>query len=95
MHSDQPQETELTKELVLKAFRSGLSERNLINRLFKDQLEGTISFPESEGIIWELHGNANDQYLLTTSEKWLKKEDFENSDFECSVTPFIEKSQDE
>jgi hypothetical protein len=95
MHADQPQETEITKELVLEAFRTGLSERNLIIRLFKDQLEGTISFPEAEGIIWDLEIKANAQYRVTTSEKWLKKEDFENSEFQSNVTPFIEKSQDE
>jgi hypothetical protein len=95
MRADQQQETEIAKELVLEAFRSGLSERNLIIRLFKDQLEGTISFPEAEGIIWDLENNGNDHYRVTTSEKWLKKEDFENSDFVCDVTPFIVKSQDE
>ena len=95
MRADQPQETEITKELVLEAFRTGLSERNLIIRLFKDQLEGTISFPEAEGIIWDLENTGNDQYRVTTSEKWLKKEDFENSEFQSNVTPFIEKAQDE
>lgn len=95
MRADQPQETEITKELVLKAFQTGLSERNLINRLFKDQLEGAISFPEAEGILWELKNVANFQYRVTTSEKWLKKEEFENLDFQCSVTPFIVISQDE
>jgi len=95
MHEEQPQETEMTKELVLKAFQTGLSERNLIIRLFKDQLEGAISFPEADGILWDLEIKANGHYRVTTSEKWLKNEDFENSEFICSVTPFIEKSQDE
>jgi len=95
MHEEQPQETEMTKELVLKAFQTGLSERNLILRLFKDQLEGAISFPEADGILWDLEIKANGHYRVTTSEKWLKNEDFENSEFICSVTPFIEKSQDE
>jgi len=93
MRAEQDEETEITKELVLKALRTGLSESNLINRLFKEQLEGNASFPEAEGIIWDLIKKGNDQYLMTTSEKWLKEEDFGSLEFECNIIPFIEKSE--
>jgi len=85
--------TEITKELVLKALRTGLSESNLINRLFNDQLEGNAPFPEAEGILWDLRKKGDSHYLMTTSETWLKEEDFQNSEFECSVTPFIDTSE--
>ena len=86
---------EITKAIVLQSFASGLSDRNLIMRLFKEQLEGTVSFPEAEGILWNLESKGNAQYRVTTSEKWLKKEDFTKLEFECDVTPFIGKSEEE
>ena len=95
MVADQPEETEITKGIVLQAFSTGLSERNLINRLFKDQLEGKVLFPEAEGILWDLQNKGNAQYVVTTSEKWLNKEDFTNLEFKCDVTPFIGKPEEE
>ncbi len=86
---------EITKAIVLQSFAIGLSDRNLIIRLFKEQLEGKAQFPEAEGILWNLESKGNDQFRVTTSEKWLKKEDFTNLEFECDVTPFIVKSDEE
>ncbi len=95
MQAEQGEETEITKELVLQAFSIGLSKRNLINRLFKEQLEGKVAFPEAEGILWDLGNKGNAQYSVTTSEKWLSKEDFKNLEFECNVTPFVDKSEED
>jgi len=95
MVADQPEETEITKEIVLQAFSAGLSDRNLINRLFKDQLEGKVEFAEAEGILWDLQNKAKDQYVVTTSEKWINKEDFTKMEFTCEVTPFIGKPEEE
>jgi hypothetical protein len=92
---EQAEESEITKELVLQTFSVGLSERNLINRLFKDQLEGKVSFPEAEGILWDLKNKGNAHYVVTTSEKWLNKEDFTNLEFKCDVTPFVGKSEED
>lgn len=88
--AEQDEETEITKELVIKALCAGLSDGNLINRLFGDQLAGNAAFAEAEGIIWELKEKGNDQFRITTSEKWLTKEDFRTEEFECIVSPFIE-----
>ena len=88
-------ETELTKELALKTLRVGLSESNLINRLFKEQLDGNVPFPEAEGILWKLKHKGNFQYEMVTSEKWLGKEDFENMEYECEVTAFEEEAEEE
>ena len=87
-------ETEITKELALKALRIGLSESNLINRLFKEQLDGNALFPEAEGILWYLQNKGNSQYIMTTSEKWLNKDDFENMEYECTVNAFKEESEE-
>jgi len=88
-------DTELSKEMVLMALKPGLSESNLLNRLLKEQLDGIAPFPEAEGIIWDLHSKGNSQYRITTSEKWLKNDDFENMEFESSIIPFIEKNEQE
>ncbi|HEY3369753.1 MAG TPA: hypothetical protein VGK10_02830, partial [Prolixibacteraceae bacterium] len=89
------EETDVSKELVLQIFSAGLSDKNLITRLFKDQLEGNASFDEAEGIIWDLQNKGNDHFQLTTSEKWLIKDDFKNMEFESIVTPFTEKAEKE
>ena len=94
MKPEQDDEAELTKELALKALRIGLSESNLINRLFKEQLDGNVSFPEAEGILWKLKPKGNFQYEMVTSEKWLGKEDFENMEYECDVTAFQEEVEE-
>ncbi|MDP3913054.1 MAG: hypothetical protein Q8R96_04870 [Bacteroidota bacterium] len=95
MKAEQDDATEITKELVLKALRNSLSDSNLIIRLFKDPLDGNVSFPEAEGIIWDLQSKGNAQYSMTTSEKWLTKTDFENKEYECDVEAFLDNSEEE
>lgn len=85
--------TELTKELALKALSKSLSDKSLINRLFSEQLGSDDSFPESEGIIWDLQKKGNFQYTLTASEKWFGKDDFEKTEYECTIIPSLENSE--
>jgi len=72
----------LTAENVLKLLNNGLSDRNLIKRLFENQISQNILFPEAEGIIWELTTEDNINYNLVTSENWINKDDIEESEFE-------------
>ncbi|KFF05308.1 hypothetical protein [Flavobacterium reichenbachii] len=88
----QPTEGEaqkLTAENVLKLLNNGLSDRNLIKRLFENQISQNIPFPEAEGIVWELTTEDNVNYNLVTSENWINKEDITESEFE-SVLEEIE-----
>ncbi|WP_062127472.1 hypothetical protein [Geofilum rubicundum] len=85
---------EIDKELVLKALVHGLSDNNLLLRLFGDQLEGKVPFPEAEGIIWELKGKEADRYEMVTSEKWLTKDEVEKTEFECEVVPYEEAKEE-
>lgn len=87
------EETELTKELALKALSKSLSDKSLINRLFSEQLGSDDSFPEAEGIIWDLQKKGNFQYTLTASEKWFGKDDFEKTEWECTIIPSLENSE--
>lgn len=86
---------EITKETALKALSYGLSENNLIIRLLSDQLEGRTSFPEAEGIVWELQNKGNHVYSITISEKWLTQNDFTNLEYECTVLPFEDSDEEE
>lgn len=95
MKPEHTEETEITGELVLKAFSAGLSDSNLINRLFKEQLEGLSAFPEAEGIVWDMLDKGNNQYIMTTSERWIGDEDFESREFEGLATPFIQNTEEE
>lgn len=72
----------LTAENVLKLLNNGLSDRNLIKRLFENQISQNIPFPEAESIIWELKTEDNINYDLVTSENWINKEDINESEFE-------------
>lgn len=79
----------MTAENVLKLLNKGLSDRNLIKRLFETQISGNIPFPESEGIVWELTTEDDINYNLVTSENWINKEDIIEYEFE-SVLEEIE-----
>jgi len=80
----------LTAENVLKLLNNGLSDRNLIKRLFENQISQNIPFPEAEAIIWELTTEDNVNYNLVTSENWINKEDITEYEFE-SVLEDIEE----
>jgi len=81
----------LTAENVLKLLNNGLSDRNLIKRLFENQISQNIPFPEAESIIWELTTEDNINYNLVTSENWINKDDIQESEFES----VLEEVEDE
>lgn len=78
----------ITKEMVLKAFDAGVSDRNIIKRLFKDQMSTDMVFVEAESILWELIKKDETNYTLITSEYWLNNEEIEVLEFEgnCLIT---------
>ena len=73
---------EITKEIVLKSFNKGISDSNLIKRLFAEQMSTDKEFMEAEAILWELIKKDSTNFTLTTSEYWLNKEDFRTPEFE-------------
>jgi hypothetical protein len=82
----------LTKENVLKLFSTGLSDRNIIKRLFDDQMHQNAAFPEAENILWDLTTSDEINYKLNTSENWLKSEDFIASEFEGVLEEVAEEA---
>lgn len=79
---------EITKEMVLKSLNNGISDRNLIKRLFTEQMTTVKKFEEADEVMWELHKKDATNFTLVTSEYWLKKEEFEQPEFEghCLLT---------
>ena len=85
---------DITKEIVLKSFNNGISDSNLIKRLFTDQMTTDKEFAEAEAILWELNKKDTTNFTLTTSAYWLNEEDFDTPEFE-GVCLLPEKDEDE
>ena len=73
---------DFTKEVVLKALSRGLSDSNIIKRLFSDQMSTNTRFEEAEDIIWKLEQDEGSNFSLVTSEYWLNKNEIIASEFE-------------
>ena len=82
----------LTKESALKLFSTGLSDRNIIKRLFEAPMNQNAAFPEAEGILWNFESNDGINYTISTSENWIKKDDFLNFEFEGALEEVKEVS---
>jgi len=82
----------ITKEILLKLFSNGLSNRNILKRLFGPQMDKNAPFPEAEGIVWELKTKDNSHFNIITSANLLKDADFPALEFEgrFEVAPDIE-----
>jgi hypothetical protein len=73
---------ELTKEAVLKLLDEGLSDSNLIKRLFGDKMTGNTPFPEAESILWNLDTIDGTNFKILTSAYWMSEEDLISEEFE-------------
>lgn len=73
---------EITKEVTLKLLKDGLSDSNLVKRLFGDKMNGSTAFPEAEDILWELETTDGQNFKILTSEYWLKQDDLIAEEFE-------------
>jgi len=82
----------LTKESALKLFSTGLSDRNIIKRLFDAPMNQNAAFPESEGILWDFESSDGIHYTISTSENWIKKDDFLAFEFEGALEEVKEVS---
>jgi hypothetical protein len=92
LHFKEDPEVAVTKELALRAVCSGLSDNNLILRLFESQLKGEEEFSDAEKIVWELHRSGVNQYTLITSDYWINEEDFIEREVSSSLKIY-EKSE--
>ncbi|RZW55367.1 MAG: hypothetical protein EX263_04795 [Flavobacteriaceae bacterium] len=79
------EKTDIDEALILKAISNGLSDRNLIKRLFEPQIKAEVEFPEAKNIVWHLKAINQTTFEIITSDYWLNKEDFESTDFEGPI----------
>ena len=70
---------------MLRLLNDGLSDRNIVKRLFEEQMNGDAEFPEAENIIWNLEVSENDHFKITTSGNLIKKEEVIASDWEKEI----------
>ncbi|MFN4764035.1 hypothetical protein ACKGJN_12980 [Gillisia sp. Q332] len=82
---DKNNDITLTKEMLLRLFNDGLSDRNIIKRLFEEQMNGSVEFPEAENIIWELQILNENHFKITTSGNLIKKEEVIASEWEGEI----------
>ncbi len=87
----QNQNVKITKEIVLKSISCGLSEKNLIIRLFEEQLSGKVKFLEAEHIVWEIEKLEDGTIVIITSDYWINEEDFTNFEFDGTISEFEDK----
>ena len=73
------------KELFLRILVNGLSDSNIIKRLFTEQLEENTAFPEANDILWELEDKGKNKYKVVTSEYWISKSDVVYDVFEANI----------
>ncbi|MFN3997888.1 hypothetical protein [Algoriphagus sp.] len=77
-------EFKLTKEAILKLLAEGLSDSNLIKRLFTEKMATNIPFPEAEDILWNIESKDGKNFKVLTSEYWLSQDDIVAEEFEGS-----------
>ena len=78
-------DSKLSKKSVLRLLNDGLSDRNIVKRLFEEQINGNAEFPEAENIIWNLEVSENDHFKITTSGNLIKKEEVIASEWEKEI----------
>lgn len=89
---DKNNDTPLTKEMLLRLFNDGLSDRNIIKRLFEEQINGSEEFPEAENIIWDLQSSNENHFKITTSGNLIKKEEVIASEWEGEIEEPVDES---
>lgn len=93
MLSDSGEPLEINKELITKVLCKGLSDRNIINRLYTDQVLGRVPFEDAEKIIWHVSEEENNTYEVITSNYWIAKEDVAYAEYEAEAVFFDEAKE--
>ncbi|PKD21483.1 hypothetical protein APR41_00405 [Salegentibacter salinarum] len=78
-------DSSLDEATILRILNDGLSDRNIVKRLFEEQLNGNAEFPEAENIIWDLEVSENAQYKIITSGNLIKKDEVIASEWEKEI----------
>lgn len=71
----------ITKEYLMKILYKSFSSKNIAKRLYEEQLTTSMEFPEADAILWEMNSSDNKNFEIITSEYWLRRDDFDASEF--------------
>ena len=71
----------ITKAMLLKSLNVGLSNSNIIKRLFDEPMSTEAEFLDAESILWEMNSTDNKNFEIITSEYWLDRESFDATEF--------------
>ncbi len=78
-------DSDISKATLLRLLNDGLSDRNIVKRLFEEQMNGNAEFPEAENIIWDLQSSENNHFKITTSGNLIKKDEVIASEWEKEI----------
>lgn len=93
LHPDSKETIEINKEVITKVLCQGLSDRNIINRLYPDQVSGKVAFADAEKIIWHIGEKENNTYEVITSNYWIAKDDVVYSEYDAELLLFHEEKE--
>ncbi|WP_158856001.1 hypothetical protein [Lunatibacter salilacus] len=93
LHPESKETAEVNKELITRVLCQGLSDRNIINRLYPDQISGKVAFEDAEKIIWQIREKGNNAYEVITSNYWIAKDDVIYSEYEAELELFDEEKE--
>lgn len=82
---DKDNDIALSKEMVLRLFNEGLSDRNIVKRLFEEQMQGKTNFSEAENIIWIFESSDKNNYRFVTSGNLIKKDEIISTEWESEI----------
>ena len=74
---------ELDKIDALRLLSAGIDSHAILQRLFKDHIEGTEEFEEANDIVWYFKKIGDATYELTTSDYWINSEDLVKREFDA------------
>lgn len=93
LHPVSKETYDINQEVITKVLCQGLSDRNIIKRLYPDQISGKVAFEDAEKIIWNIIEKGNNTYEVTTSNYWIAKDDVIYSEYEAESVLFHEEEE--
>ena len=69
----------------MRVLYASFSPRNVIKRLFNEQLTTDADFEYAKDILWDLKTDDNINYEIVTSKYWLDRQDFAATSFSSEV----------
>ncbi|HSI74486.1 MAG TPA: hypothetical protein VK957_01270 [Lunatimonas sp.] len=93
LQPESKEKTGINKEVITRVLCQGLSDRNIINRLYPDQISGKVAFEDAEKIIWQITEKGNNSYEVITSNYWIAKDDVIYSEYEAELELFDEEKE--